>query len=91
MFISGINIDLKRNKHKIRRMECALHDESVRDVDKLQTLSALALWHTILFGAKSRNHAPILQQAEYIRDGEFPSVKYHLCVCKELSTTSIGK
>ena len=43
MFISGINIDLKRNKHKIRRMECAIHDESVRDVDKLQTLSALAL------------------------------------------------
>ena len=29
-------------------MECVIHDESVPIDSKLQTLSILALWHTIL-------------------------------------------
>ena len=58
-------------------MEYAIHVESAPDNDKLQTLSTLASWHTILSAAKSWNHTPNLQQAEFIYDVEFPSLKYH--------------
>ena len=64
-------------------MEFAIHDESVPDDDKLQSLSTLASWHSFLSVARSRNHAPILQGAEFIRDREFPSLKY-LKRCRNL-------
>ena len=58
-------------------MECTIYDKSVPGIDKLQTISTLVSWHTILSVAKSRNHAPILLRAEFIRNGEFPSLQYH--------------
>ena len=58
-------------------MECAFHNESFPEYDKLQTLSTLDSWHTILSAAKSRNYSPILERAESVPDGEFPSLKYH--------------
>ena len=57
-------------------MEYAKHDESVPDDDKLYTLSTSALWHAVLFEVNSRNHAPILQRADFFLHVEFPSLKY---------------
>lgn len=58
-------------------MECSIHHKSVPDDDKLQNLSTLASWETILASAKSKNYQSILQLAENVADGEFPPVKYH--------------
>ena len=55
-------------------MEYAKHDESVPDDDKLYTLSTSALWHAVLFEVNSRNHAPILQRADFFLHVEFPSL-----------------
>ena len=57
-------------------MEYAKHDESVPDDDQLYNLSTSALWHAVLFEVNSRNHAPILQRADFFLHVEFPSLKY---------------
>jgi len=63
-----------RLPRKRARMDCAIH---CSDDAKLVSPQNIESWRTLLRAAEIRKHAPILNMAKYLPEGEIPPVQYH--------------
>ena len=65
--------------------ECFFHHEVVDKNEKLQSLSSVSAWKTIIEAAKVRKNQNVISLAETVEEGTFPSIKFHKS-CKAMFT-----
>lgn len=76
------------------KMECIIHCSD--DRENLVSLQDIDSWKTLLRAAQLRNHAPILDTANVIPEGQIPPIYYHrkcrsIFTMKKLLNGILGK
>ncbi len=61
------------------KMECIIHCSD--DGDKLVSLQSVDSWRTLLRSAQICNHAPVIELAKDIPEGQIPAIYYHRKCC----------
>ncbi|KXJ04733.1 hypothetical protein AC249_AIPGENE5275, partial [Exaiptasia diaphana] len=65
-------------------LECIIHCSSENSTE-LRSLKDIESWQSLLKAASIRNHKPLLDIAETLKEGEIPDIKYHK-TCRSLFT-----